>query len=106
MSDSSQASQRRRTPTVRVGAVPIGSAHPVVVQSMTNTDTEDVKATARQVAELFRAGSELVRITVNTEKAAAAVPAIAERLEMMGCQVPLIGDFHYNGHLLLEKYRD
>jgi (E)-4-hydroxy-3-methylbut-2-enyl-diphosphate synthase len=73
---------------------------------MTNTDTEDIKATARQAAELFRAGSELVRITVNTEQAAAAVPAIAGRLEMMGCQVPLIGDFHYNGHLLLAKYRD
>jgi (E)-4-hydroxy-3-methylbut-2-enyl-diphosphate synthase len=106
MSAACQPGQRRPTPTAWVGGVAIGAAHPVVVQSMTNTDTEDVKATAQQVAELARAGSELVRITVNTEQAAAAVPAIAERLEMMGCQVPLIGDFHYNGHLLLEKYRE
>jgi (E)-4-hydroxy-3-methylbut-2-enyl-diphosphate synthase len=71
---------------------------------MTNTDTEDVKSTARQIIELARAGSELVRITVNTEKAAAAVPQICERLSMMGCDVPLVGDFHYNGHLLLERH--
>jgi (E)-4-hydroxy-3-methylbut-2-enyl-diphosphate synthase len=95
---------RRRTPSVTVGRVRIGSDYPVVVQSMTNTDTEDVKGTAQQVAELARAGSELVRITVNTEQAAACVPAIRERLDMMGCDVPLVGDFHYNGHLLLEKY--
>ncbi len=101
---SSQTVSRRVTPTVLVGRVAIGSEHPVVVQSMTNTDTEDVKATAKQVAQLARAGSELVRITVNTEQAAACVPAIRERLDMMGCDVPLIGDFHYNGHLLLEKY--
>jgi len=95
---------RRRTPTVEIGGVRVGGCHPVVVQSMTNTDTEDVKATAQQIAELARAGSELVRITVNTEGAAAAVPAIMERLAMMSCEVPVIGDFHYNGHLLLSKY--
>ncbi|MGD9265362.1 MAG: flavodoxin-dependent (E)-4-hydroxy-3-methylbut-2-enyl-diphosphate synthase, partial [Lysobacterales bacterium] len=77
---------QRVTPTVEVGGVLIGSCHPVVVQSMTNTDTEDVRATATQIAELARAGSELVRITVNTENAAAAVPGIFERLEMMGCE--------------------
>jgi (E)-4-hydroxy-3-methylbut-2-enyl-diphosphate synthase len=82
----------------------MGGCHPVVVQSMTNTDTEDAKSTARQVAELARAGSELVRITVNTEAAAAAVPEIVERMVMMGCEVPLIGDFHYNGHTLLDKH--
>jgi (E)-4-hydroxy-3-methylbut-2-enyl-diphosphate synthase len=103
MNDSIETGARRKTPTVSIGGVKIGSDHPVVVQSMTNTDTEDVVATARQVAELARAGSELVRITVNTLKAAEAVPAIAERLEMMACTVPLIGDFHYNGHTLLEK---
>ena len=99
-----QPISRRKTPTVTIGHVRIGSEHAIVVQSMTNTDTEDAKATAKQVAELARAGSELVRITVNTEAAAAAVPAIQERLAMMGCDVPLIGDFHYNGHLLLEKH--
>jgi (E)-4-hydroxy-3-methylbut-2-enyl-diphosphate synthase len=104
VSSGMQPVARRKTPTVVVGGVPVGSDHPIVVQSMTNTDTEDVKSTAGQVAELARAGSELVRITVNTEKAAAAVPGICERLEMMGCEVPLVGDFHYNGHLLLEKY--
>jgi (E)-4-hydroxy-3-methylbut-2-enyl-diphosphate synthase len=87
-----------------VGRVAIGADHPIVVQSMTNTDTEDQRSTATQVAELARAGSELVRITVNTEKAAAAVAGICDRLEMMGCQVPLIGDFHYNGHRLLQQY--
>jgi len=95
---------RRQTPAVMVGKIAIGGGHPVVVQSMTNTDTEDIEATARQVAELARAGSELVRITVNTEKAAAAVEGIAERLGTMSCEVPLVGDFHYNGHLLLRKY--
>jgi (E)-4-hydroxy-3-methylbut-2-enyl-diphosphate synthase len=94
---------RRMTPTVWIDKVAVGSEHPVVVQSMTNTDTEDAAATARQVAELARAGSELVRITVNTLKAAECVPEIAERLEMMSCDVPLIGDFHYNGHTLLDK---
>jgi len=95
---------RRISPTVNVGGVLIGSAHPVVVQSMTNTDTEDIHSTAKQIAELARAGSELVRITVNTENAAASIPGIMERLEMMSCEVPLIGDFHYNGHRLLQKY--
>jgi len=94
---------RRKTPTVRVGGIQIGSEYPVVVQSMTNTDTADAKATAKQVAELARAGSELVRITVNTKEAAEAVPEIARRLEMMSCEVPLIGDFHYNGHQLLQQ---
>jgi len=75
-----------------------------VVQSMTNTDTEDIQSTAKQIAELARAGSELVRITVNTENAAASIPGIMERLEMMSCEVPLVGDFHYNGHRLLKKY--
>ncbi|HLF32000.1 MAG TPA: flavodoxin-dependent (E)-4-hydroxy-3-methylbut-2-enyl-diphosphate synthase, partial [Xanthomonadales bacterium] len=92
---------RRETPLVRIGRVLLGGQQAVVVQSMTNTDTADAAATARQVAELARAGSELVRITVNTLKAARAVPDIVRRLEMMGCDVPLIGDFHYNGHQLL-----
>jgi (E)-4-hydroxy-3-methylbut-2-enyl-diphosphate synthase len=87
-----------------VGGIPIGSAHPIVVQSMTNTDTADASATALQVEELARAGSRLVRITVNNEEAARAVPEIAGRLADMGVSVPLIGDFHYNGHLLLSRY--
>ncbi|MEE4293347.1 MAG: flavodoxin-dependent (E)-4-hydroxy-3-methylbut-2-enyl-diphosphate synthase [Xanthomonadales bacterium] len=97
---------RRKTPTVLVGGVPVGSDHPVVVQSMTNTDTADAKSTAQQVAELARAGSELVRITVNTLEAARAVPEIQRRLEMMSCKVPLVGDFHYNGHQLLREVPD
>ena len=96
------AHPRRASVAVRVGNVTVGGGMPIVVQSMTNTDTADVEGTARQVAELARAGSELVRITVNTPAAAAAVPRIRERLDMMGCGVPLIGDFHYNGHQLLE----
>ena len=100
--------ERRRTVRVDVGgpghAVPVGSAHPVVVQSMTNTDTADAAATAAQVEELALAGSELVRVTVNTDEAAAAVPEIALRLADAGCTVPVIGDFHYNGHLLLTRY--
>ena len=92
---------RRRSVGVKVGAVQVGADAPIVVQSMTNTDTADSAATAKQVAELARAGSELVRITVNTPEAAAAVPRIRERLDMMGVDVPLIGDFHYNGHQLL-----
>lgn len=92
---------RRRTASVKVGDVSIGSAHPVVVQSMTNTDTADVEATVRQVAELAEAGSELVRVTVNTPAAAAAVPAIITRLDALGVSVPIIGDFHFNGHILL-----
>lgn len=95
---------RRRTVSVVVGGIPIGSAYPIVVQSMTNTDTADAPATALQVEELARAGSRLVRITVNNEEAAQAVPEIAGRLADKGVFVPLIGDFHYNGHLLLSKY--
>jgi (E)-4-hydroxy-3-methylbut-2-enyl-diphosphate synthase len=87
-----------------VGDVPIGSAYPIVVQSMTNTDTADAPATALQVAELSRAGSRLVRVTVNNDEAARAVPEIASRLADMGVSVPVIGDFHYNGHLLLARY--
>ncbi|MBA3342097.1 MAG: flavodoxin-dependent (E)-4-hydroxy-3-methylbut-2-enyl-diphosphate synthase [Gemmatimonadaceae bacterium] len=97
-------SARRQTLSVTVGGVPIGSAHPVVVQSMTNTDTADAESTALQVAALAEAGSQLVRITVNNEHAAAAVPEIALRLRDLGVSVPLIGDFHYNGHLLLANY--
>ena len=93
---------RRPSVGVQIGKVTIGGGAPIVVQSMTNTDTEDPVSTARQIAELARAGSELVRITVNTPAAAAAVPRIAERLAMMGVDVPIIGDFHYNGHQLLE----
>src|SRR5271167_389317 len=96
--------QRRKTYTATVGGVRIGSDAPIVVQSMTNTDTADVPGTIRQCAALARAGSELVRVTVNTEAAAAAVPAIVEGLEKMGLRVPIIGDFHYNGHLLLIRY--
>ncbi|PZO62807.1 MAG: 4-hydroxy-3-methylbut-2-en-1-yl diphosphate synthase [Pseudoxanthomonas suwonensis] len=94
---------RRHTRSVSVGGVAVGGDAPVVVQSMTNTDTADVASTTRQVAELWRAGSELVRITVNTTEAAAAVPRIVERLAMMGISVPIIGDFHYNGHTLLSN---
>jgi (E)-4-hydroxy-3-methylbut-2-enyl-diphosphate synthase len=97
-------STRRRTVTTRIGGVPVGSDHPIVVQSMTNTDTADVQSTARQVADLARAGSELVRVTVNNEASAAAVPEIVEALDRLGLAVPIIGDFHYNGHLLLTKY--
>jgi (E)-4-hydroxy-3-methylbut-2-enyl-diphosphate synthase len=95
---------RRQSVTVYVGGVPVGSCHPVVVQSMTNTDTADIEATVTQVAMLSRAGSELVRVTVNNEDAAAAVPGIVARLERLGVPVPIIGDFHYNGHLLLTRY--
>jgi len=96
--------QRRKTVTAIVGGVRLGSDVPVVVQSMTNTDTADVAATVRQVADLARAGSELVRVTVNHDAAAAAVPRIVEGLEQQGVRVPIIGDFHYNGHLLLKKH--
>jgi (E)-4-hydroxy-3-methylbut-2-enyl-diphosphate synthase len=95
---------RRSTVTATIGGVPVGSGHPIVVQSMTNTDTADVAATVNQVADLAGAGSELVRVTVNTEEAAAAVPQIVERLADRGVSVPIIGDFHYNGHILLAKY--
>jgi len=96
--------QRRKTVTANVGGVRIGSDLPVVVQSMTNTDTADVAATVRQVADLAQAGSELVRVTVNHDAAAAALPRIVEGLEQQGVRVPIIGDFHYNGHLLLKKH--
>ncbi|MBK9494774.1 MAG: flavodoxin-dependent (E)-4-hydroxy-3-methylbut-2-enyl-diphosphate synthase [Aquimonas sp.] len=96
-----QMIQRHRTHAVAINGVLVGAGTPVVVQSMTNTDTADVAATAKQVAELWRAGSELVRVTVNTVEAAAAVPRIRDRLATMGVEVPLIGDFHYNGHQLL-----
>jgi (E)-4-hydroxy-3-methylbut-2-enyl-diphosphate synthase len=96
--------ERRNTSTVDVGGVAIGSGHPIVVQSMTNTDTADADATAIQVAQLAHAGSELVRITVNNDEAAQAVPIIRDKLDRLGVGVPLIGDFHYNGHLLLTKY--
>jgi len=95
---------RRRSVGVKVGDVTIGGDHPVVVQSMTNTDTADAAATAQQVAELFEAGSQKVRITVNNDEAAQAVPEIRQRLDDLGLDVPLIGDFHYNGHLLLVKH--
>jgi (E)-4-hydroxy-3-methylbut-2-enyl-diphosphate synthase len=95
---------RRPTPTVDVGGVLVGSAYPVVVQSMTNTDTADADATAIQVAQLAHAGSELVRVTVNTDAAAEAVPVIRDKLDKLGVGVPIIGDFHYNGHLLLTKH--
>ena len=98
--------KRRPTQPVRIGRIVVGGDAPVVIQSMTNTDTADVVKTAIQCAELARAGSELVRITVNTLEAAAAVPRICEQLERMGVDVPLIGDFHYNGHRLLADYPD
>ena len=96
--------QRRKTPTVSINQVRVGSEVPVVVQSMTNTDTADIHGTIEQVAALALAGSELVRVTVNNEEAAAAVPAIVEGLEKRGLRVPIDCDFHYNGHLLLRKF--
>ena len=95
---------RRNTVTCFVGGVPVGSRHPIVVQSMTNTDTADAKSTADQVVALARAGSTLVRVTVNNDAAAAAVPELMRRVADLGVTVPVIGDFHYNGHLLLAKY--
>lgn len=95
---------RRSTPSVSVGGVLVGSAHPIVVQSMTNTDTADAAGTAAQVAHLARAGSQIVRVTVNHEEAAAAVPEIVRRLADEGVSVPIVGDFHYNGHKLLAAY--
>jgi (E)-4-hydroxy-3-methylbut-2-enyl-diphosphate synthase len=95
---------RRKTVTANVGGVLVGSAHPIVVQSMTNTDTADAASTAEQVAALAAAGSQIVRITVNNDEAAAAVPEIVQRLTDMGVTVPIVGDFHYNGHLLLRKF--
>src|SRR5216110_3724089 len=95
---------RRKAAVVEVGGVKVGGDHPIVVQSMTNTDTVDVAGTVNQVMALARAGSELVRVTVNTDEAAAAVPRIVDTLDKFGVRVPIIGDFHYNGHLLLKKY--
>src|SRR5579859_2772626 len=96
--------RRRATAVVDVGGVKVGGNHPIVVQSMTNTDTADAASTVNQVMALAKAGSELVRVTVNTEDAARAVPKIVETLDKFGCRVPVIGDFHYNGHILLKKY--
>jgi (E)-4-hydroxy-3-methylbut-2-enyl-diphosphate synthase len=98
--------KRRPSVGVKVGSITIGGEHPIVVQSMTNTDTADAAATSKQVQQLAAAGSELVRITVNTEEAAREVARIRDMLHAVGCRVPLIGDFHYNGHLLLTKYPD
>jgi (E)-4-hydroxy-3-methylbut-2-enyl-diphosphate synthase len=95
---------RRKSVAVNVGGVMVGGGHPIMVQSMTNTDTADVTATVNQVMALAQAGSEVVRVTVNTDEAARAVPKIADTLAMFGVRVPLVGDFHYNGHLLLKKY--
>ena len=98
--------QRRRAVTVNIGGIRVGSDTPVVVQSMTNTDTADVESTVQQVASLARAGSELVRVTVNNDDAAKAVPYIVEGIRAKGWETPIVGDFHYNGHLLLKKYPD
>src|SRR6201994_4133502 len=98
------AIHRRKSVTVNVGGIRVGSDAPVVVQSMTNTDTADVESTVQQIAALARAGSEMVRITVNNDDAAKSVPAIVEELAKKGWTTPIIGDFHYNGHLLLRKY--
>jgi (E)-4-hydroxy-3-methylbut-2-enyl-diphosphate synthase len=95
---------RRKSAVCDIDGVKVGGDHPIVVQSMTNTDTADTASTVNQVMELARAGSELVRVTVNTEKAAEAVPKIAESLDAFGVRVPIIGDFHYNGHILLKQY--
>jgi (E)-4-hydroxy-3-methylbut-2-enyl-diphosphate synthase len=100
------AIQRRQTSNVIIGKSVVGSCHPIVVQSMTNTDTADVMATVNQCAALARAGSELVRVTVNVDEAARAVPEIRRRLDDLGVDAPLIGDFHYNGHLLLARYKE
>lgn len=106
MSSHSGTLTRRKSVAVKVGSVIVGGGHPIVVQSMTNTDTADAVGTAKQVQQLAAAGSEIVRITVNTPEAAAQVASIREKLDAMGCQVPLVGDFHYNGHKLLTDYPD
>src|SRR5712671_294496 len=98
--------KRRTSVPVQIGNVFVGGDHPIVVQSMTNTDTADVMSTVNQTMALAAAGSELVRVTVNTEAAAAAVPKIVDTLDKFGVRVPIIGDFHYNGHILLKKYPD
>src|SRR5437660_8239895 len=104
MQDLAATAERRQSVAVDVGGVTVGGDAPIIVQSMTNTDTADVEATARQVAALARAGSELVRITVDRDEAAAAVPHIKERLTRMGVAVPIVGDFHYIGHKLLAAH--
>src|SRR5688500_16109191 len=104
MRGAMHAIARRPTPPVRIRGITVGGGHPVAVQSMTNTDTADAEATAKQVLALFRSGSELVRETVNNDDAARAVPEIRERLDGAGADVPLIGDFHYNGHILLRGH--
>ena len=96
--------RRRGAAVVDISGVKVGGDHPIVVQSMTNTDTADSASTVNQVMALARAGSELVRVTVNTEDAAAALPRIVDTLDKFGVSVPIIGDFHYNGHILLKKY--
>jgi len=106
MNPSQPAAASRISRCVMVGPVAIGGGAPIVVQSMTNTDTADAEGTARQVLELWRAGSEIVRITVNSPEAAAQVARIRERLDAIGCEVPLVGDFHYNGHKLLTRFPD
>ncbi|MGD8379390.1 MAG: flavodoxin-dependent (E)-4-hydroxy-3-methylbut-2-enyl-diphosphate synthase [Gammaproteobacteria bacterium] len=106
MSDTVHPIQRRRSVPVRVGSLTVGGDAPIVVQSMTNTDTADVDSTVRQVSDLARAGSEIVRITVNNTEAAAAVPRIKDQLTAAGIDVPLVGDFHFNGHKLLDQYPD
>jgi len=106
MSSSIGPLDRRNSVSVKIGSVVVGGCNPIVVQSMTNTDTADADATVKQVQELAAAGSELVRITVNTEDAAAKVSTIREKLDAVGCLVPLVGDFHYNGHKLLTDYPD
>src|SRR5580698_3403720 len=95
--------KRRRAVTVNIGGVRVGSDAPVVVQSMTNTDTSDIEGTIQQVAALARSGSEMVRVTVNNDDAAKAVPYIVDQIAAKGWKTPIIGDFHYNGHLLLRK---
>ena len=95
---------RRKSLAVKIGTVTIGGSAPIVVQSMTNTDTADIEGTVAQVKALARAGSELVRVTVNNDEAAAAVPHIRERLDAQGIAVPLVGDFHFNGHKLLKAH--
>src|SRR5271166_3568921 len=97
---------RRKSVAVNVGGIKVGGTNPIVVQSMTNTDTADTASTVNQVMALAQAGSELVRVTVNTEAAAQAVPKIVDTLDKFGVRVPVIGDFHYNGHILLKKYPD
>jgi len=98
--------KRRKSITVMVGDIPVGGGHPIVVQSMTNTDTADIDETVDQIDHLHQAGSEIVRITVNNDAAAKAVPSIKEKLLNRGVTVPIVGDFHYNGHKLLTKYPD